>query len=630
MNKGLFLFIIFFFSATAFSTTDGQQLHTHSTWHKLIHYKPVLGGRFESESRPGPFFLAQSLGPRSPEAELEATIKSFQESPLSLADEHPACRFPARRLFLEDHLPELKSQLASLKCPGYQAFQDKLQARSLSLVFSSYYLDTPASAFGHTLLRFVKNPDQAGTQRFELLDYAANYAAVVTTDNALLYAVMGMLGGFWGEFAVMPYFYKVREYNDFESRDIWDYELNLTPGQLSWVIAHLWELKQARFPYYYLSHNCSYHILALIDLASPDWQLINRLKPYVLPVDTIRVLAETPGLVKTIHYRPSKRKVLEARLERLSADEQTLLRKSLREKNPALLVDPTNPEQSAYRLDAALDSIDFQNAKEIVQEDPEVLSWKRHFLIARSQLGLRTEDPKFELPKAERPDTGHQTSRLQTMLTQSKRGGLGLTLQHRFALHDFLDPLQGHNPGSSMEMGRFQIRVTPEHEAYGEKTKFWVDDIAVVEVRSLSPLSPFFRKLSWKAYFGGQTLREREHYGKFAPTATVGAGPTVALGEKILISLMAQTSLRYRPEFEKTGFRFDLGPELQLILRLTPKLNWSLSGRYEYYVIDRTGQYQTYYATQARYQLSRNLTLNLDAAAWRFDREAGLGLSFYF
>jgi hypothetical protein len=34
-----------------------------------------------------------------------------------------------------------------------------------------------------------------------------------------------------GEYSLMPYYRKVKEYGDFESRDLWEYELNLSPEE---------------------------------------------------------------------------------------------------------------------------------------------------------------------------------------------------------------------------------------------------------------------------------------------------------------------------------------------------------------------------------------------------------------
>jgi len=36
----------------------------------------------------------------------------------------------------------------------------------------------------------------------------------------------------------MPYYLKVREYNDMENRDVWEYELNLSPEEIDRLLMH--------------------------------------------------------------------------------------------------------------------------------------------------------------------------------------------------------------------------------------------------------------------------------------------------------------------------------------------------------------------------------------------------------
>jgi len=49
------------------------------------------------------------------------------------------------------------------------------------------------------------------------------------TRHRVLFAINALIGVYPGMFSIMPYYLKVREYNDLENRDIWEYELNLTP-----------------------------------------------------------------------------------------------------------------------------------------------------------------------------------------------------------------------------------------------------------------------------------------------------------------------------------------------------------------------------------------------------------------
>ena len=46
----------------------------------------------------------------------------------------------------------------------------------------------------------------------------------------------------------MPYYRKVKEYGDFESRDLWEYELDLNPEESRFMVEHIWEMQKVTFP----------------------------------------------------------------------------------------------------------------------------------------------------------------------------------------------------------------------------------------------------------------------------------------------------------------------------------------------------------------------------------------------
>ncbi|TMA26980.1 MAG: DUF4105 domain-containing protein, partial [Deltaproteobacteria bacterium] len=219
-----------------------QRLAEAAGWLKLLHYERGLFGGWHSEAE-AKFFLSPR-GLSDPATELEATLAGF----FSGADVQ--CRFPARMAWLNGRLHFDFARLPLASCPKFEEFYAKIAARSVTLVFSSYFLNSPASAFGHTLLRLDKGDESVAGKHFELLDYGVNYTATIDTGNAFIYAVKGLFGLFPGQFSAIPYFYKVREYNDFESRDLWEYDLSLTPEQVALVVAHIWELGSTQFPYY--------------------------------------------------------------------------------------------------------------------------------------------------------------------------------------------------------------------------------------------------------------------------------------------------------------------------------------------------------------------------------------------
>jgi len=69
----------------------------------------------------------------------------------------------------------------------------------------------------------------------------------------------------------------VKEYGDFENRDIWEYRLQLTAAQTERLLMHVWELKESYFDYFFFTENCAYQLLPLLEVANPELHLTDRL-----------------------------------------------------------------------------------------------------------------------------------------------------------------------------------------------------------------------------------------------------------------------------------------------------------------------------------------------------------------
>src|SRR5207302_9545050 len=144
----------------------------------------------------------------------------------------------------------------------------------------------PSSTYGHTFL-LLKKKGQGGD---ELLDYAVNFAADLENDNGFLYAVKGLMGGYRGRFSTFPYYMKVQEYSNLESRDLWEYDLRLSEPEIERLMQHLWELGNVRIRYFFFNKNCSYYLIPLLEVVEPHRDFK---KPFIfktIPVDTIRAV----------------------------------------------------------------------------------------------------------------------------------------------------------------------------------------------------------------------------------------------------------------------------------------------------------------------------------------------------
>src|SRR5690606_33177830 len=156
-------------------------------WLALRHYEAARLGGWRSHVDDAQFFLAEQ-GAHDPQAELRATLAALY-APLSDADQHAQCRYPARTRWLREQLQ--LDDLPAVTCSEYEAWLADVNPHSTVLVFPAAYLNSPSSMFGHTLLR-IDPPDFA--QSTAMLSYALNFGAYIEgSDNSILYAWKGLM-----------------------------------------------------------------------------------------------------------------------------------------------------------------------------------------------------------------------------------------------------------------------------------------------------------------------------------------------------------------------------------------------------------------------------------------------------
>lgn len=583
-------------------------------WHRLLHYRSGLFGVSSQADWKG--FFASPDGKDDPEAELEATLRGFfGPKPTDKSLEHPFCRFPARLAWLNARLGFDFERLPRRSCPRFQKFVDELRARSLTLVFSSYYLNNPSSAFGHTFLRINKRTRTAEQRDLELLDYGVDYSALVDTNNAFIYAMKGLSGQFPGTFRRVPFYLKVREYNDSESRDLWEYELDLSRAELSMVVAHLWELGPNYFDYFYLDENCSYHILAAIEVASPRIHLLDRLSWPVLPVDTIRAVSEQSHFVKSIHYRASNRSQYRQRVQSLNGAEARAVAQLTRDPDAKLPANLDGKGQARV-LDAALDLIDFRFAKELVRapddkEDPESVRFKQRLLERRAELDVESEDSSESAPFRDAPHLGHGSRRLGLGSGHQEGRGWFHSLDMRLALHDLADPGLGYPETASIEFLPAQFRY------YVESPKLELERFSLITVSSISPFNPFEHSLSWTLDVGATRIRDGGCDGCLVGTTELGGGIAMHLFHPNLLFFALADARLYLPiDAGLAGFlRAGVGPSGGLRIKLSEELH--ALGKAYWLWLPKQEPTETYAIEGAvRWQYTRDFALGVEATRY--------------
>lgn len=617
---------LFFFSLSLLIfgvsyTTWGSE-SSSETWLKLLHYKPNILGSGWTSQIDGPDFYLCKQGKWDPECEWQASLREFQA-----LHEKAICQFPARVLVMNRMraLGTSSSKVLGIleSCVEFQKFRRRLSPKSVSLIFSSHYLNNPSSAFGHTFLRFNKEVKSSKGEPLEFMDLAIDFAATVDTQNALMYAFKGIFGFFKGEFAAVPYFMKVRQYASFEARDIWSYHLNLTDEEIETLVAHLWEMGHTWMDYYYFTENCSYHILSLLEAVRPSLRLTSELPFYVIPTDTLKVAIESSGLIGRVDFRPSLRRSFAERWARMNDEEHEAL-KSFIQKRDRQILKAFSPERQAAILEAAGEFLDFRYPYEIQLPTSNQAMTKREILGFRSQLVVSDQSPRVVPETSEKPEGGHDSRRAMVRFIQSREKESGIGFGIRAALHDLLDDSKGYPPNAEIEFLNLEARYLVQQR------QWWFDDLTLFQVQSFAPLQSMVWPWSWRIKLGAQTQRDRSCDHCVAGFLEFGAGGTLEVVPRhfYLIGL-GQAEVTGSPRLQGEVFSPALGPRLGILASLNSSVNFSVQGDYRYrFLLDRTHSWRI--SAETRWALMKALAVGLSAKRFQDDFEAGGAFYFYF
>lgn len=449
------------------------ELSRHPQWLALLHYKDeVWTPSFISQVDDDAFFLAAE-GRTDPLAELRADIPAMLQPSGS---GHAQCRFPARWHWLKQQLAIDDSH--DVPCPRFERWQQSIPSDSLSLIFPSMYLNNPGSSFGHTFIRFDNNGSI-------LLSQALNYAASYRPSDSLpKYIYNGLFGGYRGVFTMKHYYERVQEYTNLENRDIWEYRLDYTQEEIQQLIRHVWEVTEINFDYYFFSENCSYRLLALLDVLREDSRLTSKDKfpLYAIPVDTVRVLDEA-GVITERHYRPSLASKLRDSLSMMAAE--------TRSATIRLVDGETDIDAIETEFDAVDQATIYASAFDLLQfRGQEKSDAAQRILYARNDIELPAYTSKQAAqPPVITPEHGHGSARFDISAGRFDDSDVAM-LRLKPAFHDLLDSPDGYIAGAKIDIFNTAIRKQ-QHESVQ------LDELVFINITSLPPVSDWQSPVSW-------------------------------------------------------------------------------------------------------------------------------------
>ena len=585
-----------------------QQIWQLPTWQALLHVSPsLLNSQGLSRVDAAAFFLSKQ-GKQSPQAELEATLEFLLplSSEIDINDgQAVACRFPARRAWLKKVLEIDDDVLPEYRCARLNHWLRNLDADGLTLIFPVSVLNSPASMFGHTFLRL----DRKAEKNADLLAWTVNFAAYADEGRGLGFAINGVFGGYQGRFTLAPYYERVKAYSDIENRDIWEYELNYSPAEIHFMLLHLWELLPGYFDYFFIDENCSYQLLALLDVVRPNLALSEKFHWDATPADTVRAIASVPDLVTQVHYRPSLRQYINTRAMDLGFAEQKMAKSLALGKSTlqdSSFLNKTSDSQVkilelatsylAYLNASRVTSQDFfamaGEAKSLEMQHGEQLNRQYQLLTARSEMAITLPPQTIQQP-VYRPDEGHRSRRVGVRYGSEDAESYS-QFDFRWVYHDQYDPDNGFVKGAQLAF------LQPSFRYYSRESDWQFEGIDFVDISSAPVRNYFIRPFSWRALASLKRYRfeggDRPLTGDFA----LAAGLSYELSQQAMASVFIDTKLIVGDKFDN-NIGVGLGASTEIVYTLTDKWKAGLHAELMQYV---EGVSQTSYAFGGKLRLS--------------------------
>ena len=600
-------------SATSVPEAQLKELSHSPVWRALLGYHDKQHSAIKSSD----FFLSPA-GSSDALQELNATLAAFRQ-PKTQPDEHPQCRFRGRYVWLERQLSFSDMNIMQVSCPQFEEFSAYGQATSISLIMATGFLGNPASYYGHLLLKINTSEKLAIS---ELENLSINFGANIPPDeNMMLYIFKGIFGGYDSSFTHQKYYFHTHNYGETELRDLWEYQLNLTPDENELLIAHLWEVMGQHYTYYFFNRNCAYRMGELLQVVVGR-NVINSLRPWETPQAIMQRLSQIQHdghpLVKDIRFLPSRQSRLYQRYVQLDAVEKSVLKEISRdiqvlerEKFSEL------PISSKYRvLDTLMDYYQFVREDLAREQDINNSHYRR---VLSQRYRLPPGNTKDIFSSNNQPHLGRKPSYFNVGIVHNKDFGESLLLWLRPVYYDSLDSSYGHIKNASLSMGEVVLKFTD--------SRLHIKRLDLVNIENLSrnlTSLPGDRAHSWYLNVGAQQ-RSLDCSDCLAAKANAGIGYAFTnLGNAV--TLGAFTGVGYWGTLLQEEACY-ASASLKLNLNLSDKFSFRAEAEHREFIGSSSGE--QLYHIQARMPLGQQSDLRF-YFSHHLGREAGLSMGFYW
>lgn len=461
--------LIFLFQISWGSTLTESQI---SNLKKLYHFSHSKGSSEFTDSQ----FYVHPRGSINFYDEIDELILGF-ENP-KLGEQSYSCLFPARKKRLEQFL---NKKFPIVNCTELEYWRENLKSTHVSLLFSGAYAQNPASLFGHTLFRISNRNDPKRTS--PLLSYAVGFLASTGDDGTFNRIRKGLTGQYPGYYNLEPFYIKLGLYNNSESRDIWEVDLELSQQEVDFFIDHLWEISRYAKPYYFIKKNCSFHLLRVMEALRPELNLVESHGFETLPHESIRTFIHAGITNQQNRFYPSlKRKMIQL-FSQMSSQQMDQFRNGKSDlSNLDKIEDPIVLDTLIYHWQI----INYQNNLKLKSSQKELMDAT---LKKRSQVPLSSSHNQMVSqdngPLA--PYNGHLPQQLKIATTDKN----STWLNYRHGVHGFHQSSKGFDDFSSIEY------LGLKYQFKNSDTQNYQYQFLFADIRSFESTEDYEPKKSW-------------------------------------------------------------------------------------------------------------------------------------
>lgn len=414
-----------------------------------------------------------------------------------------------------------------------QLFLQLHSFKKLYLVFAGPYPSSPTSSFGH-IFALIEPQEKKPFLLWDAIDFSADISEV----GSFNFFLNGIFGSLDGQYKIIPFYEKLREYTFIESRSLWLFPIQFDKQESQNLLNNLFQVQGKVLPYKFANHNCASEILRLINNSKKNPNDISNV--LVLPRDVIRKTH-----IDSVIFIES----ISASLTQYNMD--TLI---IDNKNDSLTL---SSEISLQKKLSFLEWQNFHGRTSLTEQEKDELNRLRKE-VSRSEkndiASLRTYAKKFSIHPTMRADVAcRYSSELEPMYL----------LKYRFGLHEYFDPSIVYPKDDYLSIFNIELGYTDK--------KIFLNKFMLFEQTSLQPISFLSNSSSWKMGFG---IDQQKELGKrkLAAGLFLASGYTFPiLGDNFSISLLISTD----PVFlGNNDYSLLLGSEIILRWRITENIKF--------------------------------------------------------